>query len=500
MNMSGDISRDSFDRKRLRHYSRVLQQQGRVELDADGNEREAIQLHHLRSLAKDLIGPQGGPLTDLGFQIDIASDETTGKALPQDFVIRKGHYYVDGWLCENDVDVYYARDKVRPSQPWLPQPVELEKGKTYLAYLDVWERHVCAAEVDDGMDITSPYALREVALGGPDTTTRAQVVWQVKVSLGPDVPALPAANKGEWAKWIKDESNWAAWRAMWQPNSRGQLKAKAADTTDADASNPCVVSPQSRYRGLENQLYRIEIHRGGVVGVVGDKAPPTFVWSRENGSVVFAVERLSDRSVKLVDGWRDARFGLAAGDVVEISDEDTVLSGAAGSLVRVTGVDLDTLTISFEAGSLTSLVDASRHAVLRRWDHGHRKTATAPGKAANEGRPIIANDLALTVTEGGWLTIEDGISVFFEAAKLDQQHYRTGDYWLIPARTAIGDVLWPRSPRSASGNHDPLSQPPHGVEHHYAPMAIVTVDSAGGVTVFTEPAIRFKSLVELTNP
>ena len=499
--MKGDFSRDSFDPLRLRHYSRVLQQQGRVELDADGNERQAIQLHHLRSLAKDLIGPQGGPWAGTGFEI-VPADDGNGKALPQDFLIRMGHYYVDGWLCENDADVrYYAADKGSPSQPWLPKPVELLRGKTYLAYLDVWERHVCAAEVDDGTDIASPYALREVALGGPDTTTRAQVVWQVKVDFGDGAPPLPQANPtpAGWATWMN--SNWAAWRALWQPEARGLLKAKAADTTDADSGNPCVISPQSRYRGLENQLYRIEIHRGGVVGVVGvvsvsDKTQPTFVWSRENGSVVFAVERLNDCSVKLVEGWRDARFGLAVGDVVEISYEDTVLSGAAGSLVRVTGVDLDTLTISFEAGSLTSPVDASRHAVLRRWDHGHRKTATAPGKDAKEGRPIIANDLALTLTERIWLTIEDGISVFFEAAtQSEQQHYRTGDYWLIPARTAIGDVLWPRS------TDGPLAQEPHGVEHHYAPLAIVTVDGDNGaVKISSEPARRFKSLVELSKP
>ena len=155
-----------------------------------------------------------------------------------------------------------------------------------------------------------------MALGGPDTTTRAQVVWQVKVDLGEGAPALPKANPTptEWATWM--ETNWAAWRALWQPAARGRLKAKAMDVTDTDASNPCVVSPQSRYRGLENQLYRIEIHRGGVAT---DKLPPTFVWSRENGSVVFSVEHVSDRSAKLVDGWRDVRFGLAIGDVVEIA-------------------------------------------------------------------------------------------------------------------------------------------------------------------------------------
>lgn len=486
--MKGDFSRDSFDP--LRHYSRVLQQQGRVELDADGNEARAIEVYHLRSLAADVIGQHGGPGT--GFQL--LNHLNDGTQLQYDFIISKGHYYVDGWLCENDADVHYhATDKVSPSQPWLPNLDKLKEGK-FLAYLDVWERHVCAAEVESGMDIASPGALREVALGGPDTTTRAQVVWQVKVSLGPGATyPLPTTNltSAEWATWM--DQHWAAWLALWQPDSRGLLKAKAADTTDADASNPCVISPQSRYRGLENQLYRIEIHRGGVVD---DKAkPPTFVWSRENGSVVFAVELLSDSSVKLVEGWRDARFGLAVDDIVELSDEDTVLSGVTGSLVRVTGVDLDTLTISFEASSLPIPQDASRHAVLRRWDHGHRKTATTPGKAANEGRPKVADDMALTLTEEGWLTIEDGISVFFEAAKLDQQHYRTGDYWLIPARTAIGDVLWPRN---ADAKREPLSQPPHGVEHHYAPLAIVTVDGAGGVTVFAEPTRRFKSLVELS--
>ena len=476
--MKGDFSRESFDP--LRHYSRVLQQQGRVELDADGNERQAIQLHHLRSLAKDLIGPHGGPGT--GFQIVPAVDEN-GKPLPQDFRILKGHYYVDGWLCENDGDVHYAGDKVRPSQPWLTKPKELERGKTYLAYLDVWERHVTAAEVDSRTDIASPNALREVALGGPDTSTRAQVVWQVGVLNIVDSAALPIK---EWAK------QWEAGLAQLQTAFRGRLKARAAEATCVDAGNPCVVSPQSRYRGLENQLYRIEIHRGGAAG---DKTPPTFVWSRENGSVVFAVDRISDRSVTLVEGWRDARFGVAVGDVVEISDEDTALGGGAGSLVRVTGVDLDALTIFFEAGSLTSAVDVTRQPVLRRWDHGHRKGDAATGRTGGEGRPTIANDLALAITEGGWLTIEDGISVHFEpAAKPDKQRYRSGDYWLIPARTAVGDVLWPRT----GSTREPLAQAPRGVEHHYALLAIVSVDTGGAVSVLGESQKRFKSLVELS--
>src|SRR5258708_40044698 len=46
----------------LSNFSRLLWQQGRVILDADLNEQVDILLHYLRSLAHDLIGPQGGPI------------------------------------------------------------------------------------------------------------------------------------------------------------------------------------------------------------------------------------------------------------------------------------------------------------------------------------------------------------------------------------------------------------------------------------------------------
>lgn len=54
--------------------------------------------------------------------------------------------------------------------------------------------------------------------------------------------------------------------------------------------------------------------------------------------------------------------------------------------------------------------------------------------------------------------------------------YRTGDYWLIPARTATGDVEWPRD---EGGN--PLSRSPRGINHHYAPLAILSVKGGGRI-------------------
>ena len=65
--MKGDFTRDTFNKDK--RFSRVLMQQGRVQLDADWNEQTSILLHYLRTLATDLIGPHGGPANRLGFAI-----------------------------------------------------------------------------------------------------------------------------------------------------------------------------------------------------------------------------------------------------------------------------------------------------------------------------------------------------------------------------------------------------------------------------------------------
>ena len=55
--MNGDFSRLTFDPSK--HYSSVLLQQGRVQLDADGNEQASLGLHYLRAFIADIIGSGG---------------------------------------------------------------------------------------------------------------------------------------------------------------------------------------------------------------------------------------------------------------------------------------------------------------------------------------------------------------------------------------------------------------------------------------------------------
>jgi Family of unknown function (DUF6519) len=97
--MKADLTRRTFDP--LKHFTRVLMQQGRVQLDADWNEQSAELLHYLRALAADLIGPHGGPDDGSG-KTGFAISAFTTKPDPPDFIIGAGHYYVDGILCEAD--------------------------------------------------------------------------------------------------------------------------------------------------------------------------------------------------------------------------------------------------------------------------------------------------------------------------------------------------------------------------------------------------------------
>src|SRR5215831_7419498 len=101
--MKADLTRDSFDP--FKHYTRVLMQQGRVQLDADWNEQASIVLRYMRSLAADIIGQHGGPADNLGFAISQLTTGQDGKnpvPVQNDFLITAGHYYVDGILCEID--------------------------------------------------------------------------------------------------------------------------------------------------------------------------------------------------------------------------------------------------------------------------------------------------------------------------------------------------------------------------------------------------------------
>jgi hypothetical protein len=450
--MKGDFSRLPVSGK---HFSRVLMQQGRVQLDADWNEQMDNVLHFLWTLAADLIGDHGGG--------ENAFEVVADAALTKDFEIRPGHYYVNGVLCENDAEQLVYSGQV--SYP-LPDGGVLNANTTYLVYLDVWERHITSIEDD---------SIREVALGWPDTATRAQIIWQVKTTHQmPDEEgtAIPAGISR-----TQVENVWNQWKERWQPSHRGQLKARSKEDTSQD-TNPCITPPEARYRGAENQLYRVEVHRGGAAwdaSQAGKANAATFVWSRENGAVAFPIDVLEGKMVRLEYLGRDDHLSLAKGDWVEIVDDNFVLHNQGGPLVQVDFVDQLEMSVTLRSDPGVPYDQIrDNHPLLRRWDHRDGEPTL--------GEPQLADDGALLIQESTWLTLEDGVQIWFEPAlEGAQQSYRIGDYWLIPARTAIGDVQWPQV-KNNQGHLEPEPRPPHGIAHRYAPLAIVSLDANGKVT------------------
>jgi len=448
--MNGDFTRVTFDQDK--HYTSVLLSQGRVLLDADWNEQAAILLHYLQTLATDLIGPYGGPGS--GFEID--PEPNNGDLV--DLNIGDGHYYVDGILCENKTWTD-AKGKTRPTyyiQPdYIPDPKIDSLTSNFLVYLDVWERLITSYE-DSG--------IREVALGGPDTAARAKVVWQVRTENdlgGDDLPPPSPSQNPDWKQWIS--GNWNGFVEKWQPENRGMLKAKAKEDATQNLE-ACAVPPGARYRGVENQLYRVEIHRGGKMS---DQVKPTFKWSRDNGSVIFPIRKLEGTIAYLDHLGYDDRQTLKKDDWVEVVDDSIALfyePNNPGTLAQVVNVDPLDMTVTLKTPNGDKLPtyaeNSPNHPLLRRWDYSHYKVN-------EDDIPEPANDGALLIKNDTWLILDNGIQIYFEGSE-----YRTGDYWLIPARTATGDIEWPQE-TDDNGEMAPKALSPQGITHHYAPLAVV---------------------------
>jgi len=431
--MYGDFSRITYSRDKA--YTGVWSQQGRVQLDADANEQTAIVLDWLRTLAVDFIGPFGGHVTRAGFRVELKGADLT---------FSPGHYYVYGLRCQipepaeqGAAEATYS-SLVRGAGP-LPAP-------PYLVELLVWERSVSAVLDPD---------LLEPALGPypPDTTVRTQVAWVPVVSTTlPDGTQLADMTQNdltpEHISGVIEEYN-ADGRA------RPLLAAHVQrDTVPGDAS---IVPATSGYLGVENQLYRVEVHAGGTAAA----SKPTFKWSRENGSVEFRIVDIDDAEKTATDPvvkvtvaslGRDGRTGLDVGDWVELIDDTWAPQGTLAPLLDVRAIDRADRIITLGGGLTT---DLSLHPYLRRWDQA------VDGPGSPDGIPIVES--SASDDEDTWLNLEDGVQVRFSANGAD---YRPGDYWLIPARTATGGLLWP-------GGAHPSAVPPQGPTRYLVPLALV---------------------------
>lgn len=431
--MKSDITRSTF--KREKHYSGVRMQQGRVQLDADWNEQVDIANYRLETGISDTMGPCAAPKNDPGFLISVGGDN---------LLIGYGRFYVDGILCENEKNEKYPDSLPFMAQTDLPGET-LPTGPVglYLVYLDVWQRHITVVEDQN---------LHEVAVDVTDTTTRTQSVWQVKL-FRPVQQRLNVSNPCG-----QDFDEWKALTG--ERNARLTARALPLPSTP---ENPCAVLPQAGFRGVANQLYRVEIHSANEFRLDENQQEveikkATFKWSRDNGSVVGRIQEIGNNTIILCEAPRDELLAFKAGHWVEVLNEERELRDGRGILVRLASQTEGTKLV-FDPDSATEPLpivtskDAKAKWKVRRWDYV---------TASNKTPTIFAQNT--------WIALEDGIEVQFTAG----DHYETGDYWLIPARTITGNVDWP-----LDDDDNPLPQERHGIKHHYCRLAMITLDVDG---------------------
>lgn len=485
--MKGDFTKFRFGNES--RYTDVLQQQGRVSLDSDWNESAAINNWQRRQRTIDAFG-----------RFAAIGDAFRATYLPNfdDIVFEPGRAYVAGLLTEWQTDApIEVRFRKTASGLVLTSGRSLEAGGIYrlrlegvddgvfvriddvddgefpasvafdddleslpdsgqgmavavvsyrtqdvdvggpfaeggddvaparqsrVLVLDVWQRHITSVE-DPG--------LLEEALGGPDTTTRLATDWAVRM--------LPVAQD---ATCSTDPPNLGRGGA----GVPGRMSAWVVPSEDFE--DPCLLPTDAGYRGLENRLYRVEVHEGNE-GTSLDGV--TFKWSRNNAASVAAVTQNNGDTLEVTDLGSD-EDGLRAAPLVEVFDRVNERTTSPGILLEpIANVDPTNNEIEFSQ----DVSDANGRPWqddlrTRRWD-----------------------GLISDVEQGEEIELELGISVSFTEGS-----YRPGDYWLIPARTVTGRI------------QELDEAPPVGVVHHYAKLAVARRDDGAVSVTDCRPCLR----------
>jgi len=258
--------------------------------------------------------------------------------------------------------------------------------------------------------------LLEPALGGPDTTARLKTEWLVQnQAMGAlTVEEIRKRYCGAWPLIPAPKSG-----DFWQLTlSTAQMKINSARTQITD-----------------NRLYRIEIHAGNF-DQKGKAIPQSFKWSRDNGAVVAQAKAIdaATSTITLENAGLNVRNAFNGASHIEVYDALCCRNGTPGYLVDVDMSTLGTGKIIIKNWNFDRALTALESPIcIRRWD----------GKSSSYS-----------------FELEGGLKVNFPDKAA---FYRNGDYWLIQIRS--GSVV---------GWDEKVSQLPHGVEHHFAALAMVS--------------------------
>lgn len=440
--MASDRARRSYDAGRM--YRSVVSQQGRVTIDADANEAEEIRAGESRAEALDVIGPTGTP--DDGFKISVP-----GKG-PLDFAIGHGCLYLGGVRVSagSETTTYLGQRDTE----WADYPAGAPfsdplpgKGIRELVYLAVTEQEVSAVE--------DP-ALREVALGGPDTAQRTRLIQRVLRA-----PMIAKDCETTLAAVLEKTSP----GVLLDPDTM-QLAPRARLTVDfvpvSGGADPCQPTSQAGFLGAENQLIRVEVTR--------DRA---LVWGFDNASFMYRAQVTSPTTLSLqgtpvdVYHWPQAKQWVDVLATAVTLGDDAFVASASGVTREVASYDADGNVLTLSTALPAGLVGTRMF--VRMWEM--RVPFVGDGATAME-----------LVTAAGTST---GVRVVTTGPA------EPGDYWMIGVRPATPQSILP-----ARLTAQP--QPPDGPSRWATPLAVISWNADNETASIHDCRRPFDNLVDLT--
>ena len=266
---------------------------------------------------------------------------------------RSPRAYVGGLPCTQTRDVLYS-EQADPNDPPVVAPTGTAVRQD-LVYLDVWREPVTYVEDPD---------LREIALGGPDTSTRMRVRQRVRVAQGGTLPTGDGTGQG-------------------------------------------TLATEGTYTDRANRLYLVEVDRAGDIGTA------TIRWSEDNGSTIQRViEAIPPGATKVK--VEDAS-AFSPGDFIlirkEFGDEEHQVSSILGNTITLqapTGAQLGTLPAAARDASFTTFALADRPKI-QRWNAFHA--------------PIVADANDPTISAA--IDLSRGVKVRFGGRALRKGDYWT---------------------------------------------------------------------------
>jgi hypothetical protein len=442
--VGSDLARITFDSSR--GYRSVVAQQGRVTLEADINEETAIGSEALRKETIDVVGPCGTP--DDGYKVSWDS--------AQGLIAGKGTMYVGGWRLTEDTVVPFN------NQPeWLDQPAQTALQGNAVAALLVTEQSISATE---------DQALREVALGGPDTAARTRLM-QHLVLLPTDASLCPAAQKTvvETLQQMGLQLNTATLELQYAAT------LKVSFFPPKQSSDPCCPPAQGGYLGADNQLVRVAVSSfSGTSGAL--------LWGWNNASFLYRATVVSPTVLKLSQAPIDAAHTPQPGQVIEILRTTMILGNAAeknyvaaqdGLLVTLgTGTVYDPASQQLTLPTGTTLPADTNTLFVRLWQ------GTVP---FNSGTTVQLDAVS-------------GLAVNVKIAALPTAPLASRPYWCFAVRPNTPQSVYPQ-------RFLELGQRPDGPRQWLCDLAIVEAPIATAAaavwTIVADCRKHFKHLINL---